>query len=113
MPSDPLLPSDAGWNGWLDPEEVPRVADPASGRLRSANQRAVGDAKTVTVALRNGTLLTARVVESNAALDLAILSTRYITEAWLPLVPGITDRTPSGGSGAGRSSRTSCGWPRS
>ena len=40
--SDPLLPSDAGWNGWLDPDEVPRVADPASGRLWSANQRAVG-----------------------------------------------------------------------
>jgi len=40
--TDPLLPSDAGWNGWLDPDEVPRVADPASARLWSANQRAVG-----------------------------------------------------------------------
>jgi penicillin amidase len=39
---DPLLPSDAGWTGWLDPDEVPTVADPASGRLWSANQRAVG-----------------------------------------------------------------------
>jgi Trypsin-like peptidase domain len=52
----------------------------------------VGDAKTVTVGLRDGTLLTARVVESNRALDLAILSTRHITEAWLPLLGSVSDR---------------------
>jgi penicillin amidase len=42
--TDPLLPSDTGWDGWLDPDSVPRVADPASQRLWSANQRAVGGA---------------------------------------------------------------------
>jgi penicillin amidase len=30
-----------GWNGWLDDAEYPRVLDPASGRLWSANARAV------------------------------------------------------------------------
>ena len=44
---DASLPVDAtrpgtGWNGWLNPDAVPRVADPPSQRLWSANQRAVG-----------------------------------------------------------------------
>jgi penicillin G amidase len=30
-----------GWNGWLAPEEYPRVVDPESGRLWSANARVV------------------------------------------------------------------------
>jgi penicillin amidase len=30
------------WNGWLAPSEIPRVADPAAGRLWSANNRLVG-----------------------------------------------------------------------
>ncbi|MGA9342275.1 MAG: penicillin acylase family protein, partial [Rhodanobacteraceae bacterium] len=46
--ADPELPADwsepgSGWNGWLDPSEVPVVADPADGRLWTANQRVVGD----------------------------------------------------------------------
>jgi penicillin amidase len=30
-----------GWNGWLAPEEYPRVLDPASGRIWTANARVV------------------------------------------------------------------------
>ena len=33
-----------GWNGWLAPEEVPRVIDPESGRLWTANNRVVDGA---------------------------------------------------------------------
>ncbi len=44
---DPVLPStwiDAhdGWNGWVEPEDYPRVVNPASGTLWSANNRVVG-----------------------------------------------------------------------
>lgn len=44
---DPMLPADGskagtGWDGWLDPGEVPRVVNPPAGRLWTANQRAVG-----------------------------------------------------------------------
>jgi penicillin amidase len=43
---DPLLPADwsqpgVGWRGWIAPEDLPRVAAPASGRLWSANARMV------------------------------------------------------------------------
>jgi penicillin amidase len=31
-----------GWSGYLDPDEVPRVVDPPSGRVWAANQRALG-----------------------------------------------------------------------
>lgn len=30
-----------GWNGWLDPEEYPRLIDPPAGRIWSANNRVV------------------------------------------------------------------------
>ena len=33
-----------GWNGWLWPEEVPKVVDPPSGRIWTANARVVSDA---------------------------------------------------------------------
>jgi penicillin amidase len=41
---DPKLPADfsqanTGWNGWLDPGEYPRLPNPASARLWSANAR--------------------------------------------------------------------------
>ncbi len=32
---------DAGWNGWRKPEEYPRIIDPQSGRLWTANARTV------------------------------------------------------------------------
>lgn len=46
---EPFLPADwsngAGWNGWLEPELYPRVVNPASGRIWTANARvADGDA---------------------------------------------------------------------
>jgi len=31
-----------GWTGWRTPEEYPRIVDPASGRLWSANARTIG-----------------------------------------------------------------------
>ena len=33
-----------GWRGWLSPEEVPTIANPAGGRLWTANARVVGGA---------------------------------------------------------------------
>jgi penicillin amidase len=34
-----------GWNGWLERSEYPRVTDPASGRIWTANARVVGGQK--------------------------------------------------------------------
>ena len=34
-----------GWSGWLDPSEYPRVVDPPSGRIWTANARVVGGDK--------------------------------------------------------------------
>jgi hypothetical protein len=56
------------------------------------NRHVVGDAKTATVRLPDGTALPGRVLESDPVLDLAIVSTRYITPAWIPLARGISDR---------------------
>ena len=40
---DPMLPADwsetHGWQGWLEPAEYPRVVNPASGRIWTANAR--------------------------------------------------------------------------
>jgi penicillin amidase len=46
---DPRVPSDwtrpdAGWQGWLDPADYPRVLNPPSGRIWTANNRVVGAA---------------------------------------------------------------------
>jgi penicillin amidase len=42
---NPLLPADwsgdAGWHGWLDPVDYPRIVNPASGRIWTANARVV------------------------------------------------------------------------
>ncbi len=42
---DPLLPADwseqHGWQGWLEPDEYPRIVNPESGRLWTANTRVV------------------------------------------------------------------------
>lgn len=36
---------DAGWKGWLDPEEVPRIESPEHGRLWTANARVLSEAE--------------------------------------------------------------------
>ena len=45
---DPRLPADwseaAGWDGWLDPADYPRVVNPESGRIWTANTRVVDGA---------------------------------------------------------------------
>jgi penicillin amidase len=41
VPADWTLP-DSGWQGWLAPEQYPRIVNPAVGRLWSANNRVVG-----------------------------------------------------------------------
>jgi len=46
---NPLLPADwsgeAGWHGWVEPADYPRVVNPESGRIWTANARVVdGDA---------------------------------------------------------------------
>lgn len=42
---DPQLPADwsveGGWQGWLDPSEYPRIVNPESGRIWTANARVV------------------------------------------------------------------------
>lgn len=42
---DPMLPADwseaHGWQGWLEPHEYPRVVNPPSGRIWTANSRVV------------------------------------------------------------------------
>ena len=42
---DPLLPADlsqgGGWQGWVSPDEYPRLVNPASGRIWTANARVV------------------------------------------------------------------------
>jgi penicillin amidase len=44
---DPQLPADwsegGGWNGWLTAEEYPRIVNPDSGRIWTANARIVDD----------------------------------------------------------------------
>ena len=44
---DPMLPADwseaHGWQGWLDPNEYPRVMNPESGRIWTANARVTDD----------------------------------------------------------------------
>ena len=34
----------SGWDGWLEPEEYPRIVDPPSGRLWTANARVLSEA---------------------------------------------------------------------
>ncbi len=45
---DPMLPADwsdaPGWQGWLEPQDYPRIVNPDSGRIWSANAR-VADAE--------------------------------------------------------------------
>lgn len=45
---DPMLPADwsdeDGWQGWLAPDDYPRLVNPASGRIWTANARVVGGA---------------------------------------------------------------------
>ena len=38
----PWREAGGAWNEWLEPEEYPRIVDPASGRLWTANNRVVG-----------------------------------------------------------------------
>ncbi|MBN8714719.1 MAG: penicillin acylase family protein [Xanthomonadales bacterium] len=45
--ADPLLPADwssagTGWQGWAEARQYPRIEDPPSGRLWTANNRTVG-----------------------------------------------------------------------
>ncbi len=46
---DPALPADwsagAGWQGWLPPEDYPRIVNPPSGRIWTANSRVVDGAE--------------------------------------------------------------------
>ena len=49
---DPMLPGDwsngSGWTGWVAPEDYPRVVNPESGRIWTANARVVdGDALSI------------------------------------------------------------------
>lgn len=60
---DPMLPADwsveHGWQGWLAPSEYPRVVNPESGRIWTANARVV-DAETLRIVGDGGYDLGAR-----------------------------------------------------
>ena len=60
---DPLLPADwsneHGWQGWLEPGEYPRVVNPESGRIWTANAR-VADAEALRIVGDGGYDLGAR-----------------------------------------------------
>ena len=60
---DPMLPADwsaeHGWQGWLTPEEYPRVVNPESGRIWTANAR-VTDAEALRIVGDGGYDLGAR-----------------------------------------------------
>ena len=43
VPSD-WTPPGAGWQGWRDPRDYPRILNPPSGRIWTANNRVVGGA---------------------------------------------------------------------
>jgi penicillin G amidase len=60
---DPLLPADwsaaDGWVGWLDPQQYPRIMNPESGRIWSANAR-VADGEALAIIGDSGYALGAR-----------------------------------------------------
>ena len=60
---EPFLPADwsggAGWSGWVDPGDVPRVVNPAGGRIWTANAR-VADGEALRVIGDSGYDLGAR-----------------------------------------------------
>jgi penicillin amidase len=60
---DPTLPADwsngAGWTGWVEPDQYPRVVNPESGRVWTANAR-VADAEALEVIGDSGYDLGAR-----------------------------------------------------
>lgn len=63
---DAMLPADwsevQGWQGWLSPEEYPRIVNPDSGRIWSANAR-VADAEALAIIGDGGYDLGARAMQ--------------------------------------------------
>ena len=68
---DPMLPADwsveHGWQGWLEPAEYPRVVNPESGRIWTANAR-VTDAEALSIVGDGGYDLGARARQIRDAL---------------------------------------------
>jgi penicillin amidase len=89
-----------GWDGWLSPEEYPRVVDPPSGRIWSANARVVGGEKLAKVGvggydlgarqgqIRDGLLATARASEDDM-LRLQLDDRARFLERWQRLLLGV------------------------
>jgi penicillin amidase len=89
-----------GWDGWLGPAEYPRVVDPPSGRIWSANARVVGGEKLAKVGvggydlgarqgqIRDGLLATAKASEDDM-LRLQLDDRARFLERWQRLLLGV------------------------
>ena len=103
---DARVPADwseaAGWTGWRDPDEVPRIVNPPSGRLWTANSR-VADGEALAIIGDGGYDLAARTRqlrdrlferESFTAEDMLAIQTddrAMLLERWQALLLGVLD----------------------
>ncbi len=109
---DPMLPADwsseHGWQGWLDADEYPRVVNPESGRIWTANAR-VSDAEALRIIGDGGYDLGARARQIRDSLFASrqfepedMLAIQYDDRAlflarWRELLLGVLDDSVVGG----------------
>ena len=80
---DPQLPADwsegGGWNGWLTAAEYPRIVNPDSGRIWTANARRVVDGRSACASSATGVTTSARASARFAMACLPSTGTRPAT----------------------------------
>jgi len=97
-----------GWDGWLDVEEYPRIVDPPSGRIWTANARVVSGERLDTIGF-GGYALGARarqirddLMDIDAASETDMLSVQLddravFLERWRDLILDVLDAETTGG----------------